>query len=84
MPRSDINCAMRLATMVATLRPRPMSMSRSARWRLPLQRSNDCHSAAAAVSVGSVLGSVWPSERNAWVNMRSPMARDSSASMVFR
>ena len=70
--------------MVAILRPSAMSAIRSARLRLPLQRVSCCHSAAAVASEGSLPGSTSPSARSAWASIFSPMARDSSCSMVFR
>ena len=74
----------RLATIDAILRPRPMSTISSVRVRLPLQRVNCCHSAAAASSPGSAEGNSRPSLRSACVKSRSPSARDSSCSMFFR
>ena len=64
-------CASRLATMVAILRPRPMSIISSARLRLPLQRVSCCHSAAC---VGRLVGraAVRPSARSACASSFSP------------
>ena len=84
IPRSAISCASRLATMMAILRPWPMSVISSARLRLPLQRTSCCHSAAAVASPGSPEGSARPSARSAWASIFSPSASDSSASMVLR
>jgi hypothetical protein len=56
----SIICASRLATMMAILRPRPMSTSSSPRLRLPLQRVSCCHSAAAGASAGSAEASAGP------------------------
>ena len=81
-PKSDNKVTKRLATILATRLPRPISVSNSALVLLPVKCSS--FSQIWACSWSCAGSASMPSARSAWVNSFLPKSCDSECAMVLR